>query len=79
MNAYDLQDIAFDEDFDCAKETIAYLKITADVAFDINLSDEVAQKILDCRSDYRAKTELNGEGDNNFYHLVKIPLESISI
>lgn len=74
MNAYELYEAVFDND---AEETVEYIKQYAEGAFDLSISEEVAQKILDCRERYKAETERNGEGQNNLYHFVKAPLSEI--
>ena len=79
MNAFELNNAAFDSACDCAEESIAYIQGYADGAFDLTVSDEIAQKILDCRAAYRHETEKNGEGQNNKYHLIEVPLSAIDL
>lgn len=79
MNAYELEQAAFDTACDGAEETVEYIQGYADGAFNLTVSDEVAQKILDCRAACKNATEENGEGQNNGYHLVQVPLEEIEL
>lgn len=79
MNAYELQAAAFDSANDCAAETVEYIVEYANGAFDLQMSDSVAQKILDCRAAWRKATDENGEGANNAYHLIQAPLEEIEL
>ena len=75
MTAFDLHQAAFDSACDYAEETIEYITQYADGAFDLFVSSEVAQKILDCRVEWRE----SGYGANNFYNLVREPLEEIQL
>lgn len=79
MNAYELYDAVFDSANDCAENTPGYVQQYADGAFDMYVAEEVAQKIVDCRSSYLAETEANGEGENNLQHCVKKPLSEIEL
>lgn len=79
MNAYELEQAAFDSACDYAEETVKYVKSYADGAFDMYVSDEVAQKILDCRAACKAATEKNGEYENNGFFLVEKPLSAIDL
>ena len=75
MTAFDLHQAAFDSACDYAEETIEYITQYADGALDLFVSSEVAQKILDCRREWRE----SGYGANNFYTLVREPLEEIQL
>lgn len=75
MTAFDLHQAAFDSACDYAEETIEYITQYADGALDLFVSSEVAQKILDCRREWRE----SGYGANNFYNLVREPLEEIQL
>lgn len=79
MNAYELHEAAFDTACDTAEETVEYLQSYASGAFDLYVSEEVCQKILDCRAACLEATEQNGEGENNSFYLIKKPLEAIEI
>lgn len=79
MNAYELEQAAFDSACDHAKETVEYIQSYADGAFDLYVPAEVAQKILDCRKACREASENNGEGENSGWHLVRKPLEQIEL
>ena len=79
MNAYELADAAFDPACDFSEETIQYIVGYAAGAFDAHVSDEVAQKILDCRRECREATERNGDGQCNAWHFVRVPLEQIEL
>ena len=79
MNAFELNSAAFDSACDNAEETVEYIQAYAEGAFNLTVSDEVAQKILDCRAACRAETEKNGEGQNNGYHFVEVPLSDIEL
>lgn len=76
MNAYELYDAAFDSaQGEFAQSTVEYVKQYADGAFNTVVSDEVAQKIVACRVDF----EQNGDGSNDFWHMVRKPLEAIEL
>lgn len=79
MNAFELYDAAFDSACDYAEDTIEYIQGYADGAFNLSVSDEIAQKILDCKAAFKAETEKNGQGQNNLYHLVEAPLSEIEL
>lgn len=79
MNAYELEQAAFDSACDNAEETVEYIQSYADGAFDLYVSADVAQKILECRKACRETTEQNGEGENNGWHMVRKPLEQIEL
>ena len=79
MNAYELHNAAFDAACDHAEETVTYIKDYADGAFDIMVSDEVALRILECRSAWKAANENNGNWENNYYYHVRAPLENIDL
>lgn len=79
MNAFDLYDAVFDSANDYAENTTAYVKQYADGAFDLYISDEVAQKIVDCRTEFLTETEKNGEGQNNQWHCVEKSLSEIEL
>ena len=79
MNAYELEQAAFDSACDYAKETIEYIQGYADGAFNLTVSDAVAQKILVCRAECKAEIEKNNEGQNNRWHFVQKPLEEIEL
>ena len=77
--AYELEDAAFDSACDYAEETIEYLQSYAEGAFNVYVSAEVAQQILDCRKELKEANEKNGEGQNNRWHLVEKPLSEIKL
>lgn len=79
MNALELHDAAFDSACDYAEETIGYIQEYANGAFDLTVSDQIAQKILDCRALYQAATEKNGEYEGNRYHFIEVPLLDIEL
>lgn len=79
MNAYELEQAAFDRSCEHAEETVQYIRGYADGAFNLTVSDIVAQKILDCRAACKKATEENGEWQNNGYHIVQKPLEKIEL
>lgn len=70
MNAYELHEAAFDRANDEAPETVKYVQQYAEGAFDLTVSDEVAEKILACRRAYREAVEQDGQG--GFHHDDKI-------
>ncbi|AOV01666.1 hypothetical protein GY14_02695 [Delftia tsuruhatensis] len=75
MNAYELFDAAFDSANDHRESTAAYVKQYADGAFDLVISDEVAEAIAAAKR----KFDANGDGSNDFYHMVRAPLEEIEL
>lgn len=75
MNAYELFDAAFDSANDQRESTAAYVKQYADGAFDLVISDEVAEIIAAAKREFDA----NGDGSNDFYHMVRAPLEEIEL
>ena len=75
MTAFELYEAAFDSACDYAADTIDYIVQYADGAFDLSITDAEAQKILDCRREWRE----SGYGANNFYNLVREPLEEIQL
>lgn len=79
MNAFELNNAAFDSACDYAEETVEYIQGYADGAFNLTVSGEIAQKILDCRAACKVETEQNGEGQNNGYHFVEVPLSDIEL
>jgi len=79
MNAYELEQAAFYSACDHAEETVEYIQGYADGAFDLYVTAEVAQKILDCRKACSEATEKNGEYENNGWHLGRKPLEQIEL
>ena len=83
MNAYEVYDAAFDSAADPKKvieeigSVAEYVKAYADGAFDIVLSDEVANKIAEC-----ANNIANYEGydwGHAHYVMVQQPLEEIEV
>ena len=79
MNAFELNDAAFDRACEYAEETIEYVQGYAEGCFGIIVPDEIAQKILDCRAACRAYSEINGWGQDNTYQMVQAPLEAIEL
>ena len=79
MNAYELEQAAFDSACDHHEETIEYIQAYADGAFGIYVTNDVAQKILDCRAECKKASEENGEFENNGWYLVRKPLEAIEL
>lgn len=79
MNAFDLEQAAFDSANDYVDESVQYLQQYADGAFGIAVTDDVCRKILSARAAYRAATEHNGEGQNNHFWLVREQLEAIEL
>lgn len=89
MNAFELYEAAFDsacEEYIPAtrEEKIQYVIGYADNAFDkpVNVTKEIAEKIVDCHLDWYAQTwgeEGNGHITNNMYHLVEAKLEGIEL
>lgn len=79
MNAYQLEQAAFDIACDYAEETVEYIQGYADGAFDLYVTDDVAQKILDCREACHEANLKNGEYENNGWHLIRKPLEQIEL
>ncbi|WP_250439873.1 hypothetical protein [Delftia tsuruhatensis] len=75
MNAYELFDAAFDSANDHRESTATYVKQYADGAFDLVISDEVAEIIAAAKREFDA----NGDGSNDFYHMVRAPLEEIEL
>ncbi len=78
MNAYKLYEAVFDSANDYEK-TIEHVQSYGNSAFDLDVSAEVAQKILDCREKFEKETEKNGEGQNNLFHFVEKPLSEIKL
>lgn len=79
MNAYELHEAAFDSACDYAEDSVEYIRDYADGAFGIYVSDGICERILECRKAYREATDKNGEGQNNAYHLIQVPLQSIEL
>lgn len=79
MNAFELYDAVFDTANDYAENTNSYVKQYADVVFGITISDDTAQKIVDCRTKVLAETEKNAEGQNNQWHYAEKPLREIEL
>ncbi|MNT94545.1 hypothetical protein D3C72_2362580 [compost metagenome] len=79
MNAYELEQAAFDTAADGAEETVEYVQAYADGAFNIYVTEEVASKILECRAAWIAEAEATGEGQNARYHRVQKVLEEIEL
>lgn len=77
MNAFELYTSVFDSANDYAQATAEYVQDYAFGAFDINVSDATAAKIIECHAAYEASE--SGEGQNNFWHLVQKPLENIEL
>ena len=75
MNAYELYDAAFDSACDGAEATAAYVKQYAAGAFDLTISDEVAELIAAAKREFDAA----GDGSNDFWHMVQKPLEDIEL
>ena len=79
MTAYELMESAFDTACGDAEETINYIQGYASGAFNLYVSKEICEKILECRAACAKATEDNGEGENNGWHLVRKPLEAIEL
>ena len=79
MNAYELEQAAFDSACDFQQETVEYIQEYASGALDLYASYEVCQTILACRKACEEATEGNGEGQNNHFYLVREPLELIEL
>ena len=79
MNAYEIEQAAFDSACDYAEETIAYVQNYADGAFGLDVSTDIAQKILDCRAAYKAAVEADGQYSLHHDQLVKNPLKEIEL
>lgn len=70
MNAYELHEAAFDSAVSETAETVEYIQSYAEGAFDLIVSEEVAQTILDCRAAYSAA--FNEDGQYSFHHDTKV-------
>lgn len=79
MNAFELYSSVFDSSNEYAEATASYVQQYASGAFDIEVSDEVAAKIVECHLAYEAAAEQSGEGQNERWHLVQKPLENIEL
>lgn len=79
MNAFQLYLAAFDSACDYKENTVEYIKGYADGAFNINVSDEVAQRILKAISDCEKANDENGQWTNNAYYHVEAPLSEIEL
>ncbi|WP_428142372.1 hypothetical protein [Delftia acidovorans] len=75
MNAYELFDAVFDSANDYAEPTASYVKQYADGALDLVISDEVAETIAAAKRTFDAQ----GDGSNDFHHMVRKPLEEIKL
>lgn len=79
MNAYELHEAAFDSANDETPETVKYVQQYADGAFDLAVSEEVAQTILNCRAAYRAAVEQDGQGGFQHDDKIRRVLEEIEL
>lgn len=79
MNAFKLYTAAFDTALDYTENTVDYIKGYADGAFNIIISDDVAEKIIDAKIKLEKANDENGQWTNNFYHIVEAPLSEIEI
>ena len=79
MTALDLYEAAFDSACDDATDTVDYIVQYADGAFDLYITDAEAQKILDCRRQYLAAVDQDGQGGHHYHHLIRVPLEEIQL
>lgn len=84
MNAFELYDAVFDsarEEFhgtthaERVQDVIDY----ADGALDMNVSRDVAEKIVVAHESYKGIDEDNGDYENAFYHKIRAPLEEIEL
>ena len=79
MTALDLYEAAFDSACDDATDTVDYIVQYADGAFDLYITDAEAQKILDCRRQYLAAADQDGQGEHHYHYLIRVPLEEIQL
>jgi len=79
MTAYELEQAAFDFACDQREETVKYIQDYADGAFDLYVSNEVAQKILDCRAAYKTAFESDGQYSLHHDRLIKDQLQKIKL
>ena len=79
MNAYELYNHIFDSANDGAMDDVEYIKEYAGNVFNIVVSNEVAQKMLDCKRQLEIENDNNGEWENNYYYHVRKQLENIEL
>ena len=79
MTALDLYEAAFDSACDDATDTVDYIVQYADGAFDLFITGAEAKKILDCRRQYLAAVDQDGQGGHHYHHLIRVPLEEIQL
>lgn len=76
MNAYQIYAAAYDSaQSEWWEDTIEYITQYADVAMGVYLSEDTAQKILDCR----LALVNSAQGDDQFWHTVEKPLSAIEV
>lgn len=79
MNAYELYDAAFDSACDNAEATSEYVSEYAAGAFNLAISDEIAELIASKKREWDALTEEGKANSNEFWHRVHKPLEAITL
>ena len=78
--AFDLYDAAFDSACEHQEETIQYLQEYADAVFNVYVSDEICQKIIDCKQEHKKYLEnCHAASSNDFDYMVRFPLQEIII
>ena len=79
MTALELYEAGFDSACDDATDTVDYIVQYADGAFDLFITDAAAQKILDCRRQYLAAVDRDGQGEHHYHRLIRALLEEIQL
>ena len=84
MNAYEIYEAVFDSNRkewipESVEEKIDDVIQIADSVFDIELSKEVAARIVNANSSLQEENDKNGEWENNFWHCVKKPLSEVEL
>lgn len=84
MTALEIYENAFDPAADAERvlkyfggNVSAYIKAYADGAFELNIPDDVAQKIAKCAGDY--ENYIGGNWSQAYYELVEKPLKDIEL
>lgn len=65
--------------FDEPSLTAETLKAVADGAFDIALTDEVAQKIIACHTAFYQAVNESGQYSNEYFYQIEQPLSGIEL
>lgn len=75
MNAYELEEAAFDPACDCAENTVEYIQNYGEVALNVFVPEAVAEEILYRRAIYCD----SGNGSKDHFSMVQDALEQIEL